>query len=80
MWSFRNRHEASAYADQIADPVTKALVKYSYEQICLSTDHPEGDFDLLYFFKIIHAFVKDRERMAKAFQGDFGENPTGWGE
>ena len=39
----------------------------------------DGDFDLLYFARIMEEFLRDRERLARALMGDFGEDKAGWG-
>jgi hypothetical protein len=39
----------------------------------------DGEFDLLYFFRIMEEFLRDREKLAKSLRGEFEEDTTGWG-
>jgi hypothetical protein len=36
----------------------KHIVRYSYQTHCLSPEVPDGEFDLLYFFRIMEEFLK----------------------
>ena len=75
-----NHEAASAFVNSIEDPIVNGLLRSVYQTICLSEAAPEGEFDLLYFARIMEDFLRDREWLAKALRGDFGENKTGWGE
>jgi hypothetical protein len=74
-----NHEAASAFLDNIEDPIIKGLVRNSYQTICVSNAVPDCDFDLLYFFKIVEEFLRDREGLAKTLKGELEENKTGWG-
>lgn len=74
-----NHEAASAFLNRIDDPIVKSLVRYSYQTLCLSHAVPDGEFDLLYFFRIMEEFLRDSEELAKALKGEFGEDKTGWG-
>lgn len=71
------RHEeAKAYWDTIADPIVQALIQHAYSQIFVGTPIEfEGEFDLLFFFKIMESFLRDRERLAMALTGQTEGHP-----
>lgn len=75
-----NNEAASAFLNDIHDPIVKSLVRYAYQTICMSDFVPEGEFDLLYFFRIMEEYLRDREALARALRGEPEENKTGWGE
>jgi hypothetical protein len=79
MGKFINHEPASAFLNSIEDPIVQGLVRYAYQTLCLSDAVVEGDFDLLYFARIMEEYLRDRERLAKALLGDFGEDKTDWG-
>jgi hypothetical protein len=74
-----NHEAASEFLNSIDDPIVKSLVRYSYQTICLSDAAPKGEFDLLYFSRIMEEFLRDREELTKALRGEFAEDKTGWG-
>jgi hypothetical protein len=74
-----NHEAASAFLNSIEDPIVAGLVQYSYQIVCTSDAFPQGDFDLLYFFRIMEEFLRDREKIAKWLRGEYGEDKTGWG-
>jgi hypothetical protein len=74
-----NHEAASTFLNSIDDPVVKSLLRYAYQTVCMSDAAPEGEFDLLYFFRIMEEFLRDREGVAKALKGEFEDNKTGWG-
>jgi hypothetical protein len=74
-----NHEAASAFLNNIKDPIVKGLVSNSYQTICTSDAVPEKDFDLLYFFRVMEEFLRDRAELAKALTGEFEEDKTGWG-
>ena len=73
-----NHEPASVFLNSIQDPIVQSLVRYAYQTLCMSDAKVEGEFDLLYFFTIMEQFLRDRETLAKALVGDFGEDKTGW--
>ena len=79
MEKLTNHEAASAFLNTIEDPIVKNLVRHSYQTICISDAVPEGQFDLLYFFRIMQEFLRDHEGLAKVLKGEFEENKTGWG-
>lgn len=71
-----NHQKAKAYLDSISDPIVQALMEHAYSQIFLGTDAEfEGEFDLLFFFKILEALLYDRQRLAKALTGELEGHP-----
>ena len=79
MGKFINHEAASDYLNQIDDSIVRGLIRSSYDTILMSTASVDGEFDLLYFFRIMEEFLRNRERLAKALLGEL-ENKTGWGE
>jgi hypothetical protein len=80
MGKFINHEAASDFMNRIEDPLLQNMVRYAYQTLCMSDAVVEGEFDLFFFFRIMEEFLRDREAVAKALMGDFGENKTGWGE
>ena len=71
-----NHQKAKAYLDSIGDPIVQALMEHAYSQIFVGTTPEfEGEFDLLFFFKILQAFLHDRDRLAKALTGELEGHP-----
>jgi len=79
MGKFINHEPASVFLNSIEDPIVQSLVRYAYQTVCMSDAVVEGEFDLLYFFRIMEEFLRDRETLAKSLLGDFGEDKSGWG-
>jgi hypothetical protein len=67
-----NHHKAKAFLDAIPDPIVQSLIEYAYGKIFMEdlNDGLEGDFDLLFLYKILEALLRDRERLAKALTGE----------
>ena len=74
-----NHEPASAFLNSIEDPIVQSLVRSAYQTLCMSDAVVDGEFDLLYFSRIMEEFLRDREGLARALRGDFGEDRTGWG-
>jgi len=80
MGKFINHEAASAFLNSIDDPIVQSLVRFAYQTTLMTDAVVEGEFDLLYFLRIMEEFLRDRERLAKALMGDFTEeDKTGWG-
>ncbi len=66
-----NHDKAKEFWDTISDPIVQALIQYAHCLIFTKVPYDfEGEFDLLYFYKILEAFLRDRERLAKALTGE----------
>ncbi len=67
-----NHHKAKAFLDTISDPIVRSLIEYAYGKIFMEdlNDGLEGDFDLLFLYKILEALLRDRERLAAALAGE----------
>jgi len=67
-----NHHKAKEYLDSIPDPTVQALIQYAYGNIFVEdlNDGLEGEFDVLFLYKILEALLRDRERLAKALTGE----------
>lgn len=76
MGQLTNHHEAKKYLDQIEDPIVRALIEHAYSQIFLeSLPAPQGDFDVLFMYRILEAFLRDREQLSRALTGEAGQHP-----
>jgi hypothetical protein len=71
-----NHQKAKEFLDQLDDPVVQALIQDAYSKIFTEgiTDF-EGEFDLLFFYRILAAFLQDREALAKALRGELERHP-----
>jgi hypothetical protein len=71
-----NHEKAVAYLETIDDPIVRALIEHAYTQIFVGTPKDlEGEFDLLFFFKILESFLHDRESLARALAGQMDGHP-----
>ena len=71
-----NHRQAKEYLDTIRDPIVRALIQHAYGQIFAGAPMPfEGEFDLLFFYKLLEAFLHDRERLADALTGQTEGHP-----
>jgi hypothetical protein len=71
-----NHEKAKAFLDHLDDPIIQALIEDAYAKIF--TEHIgefQGEFDLLFFYKVLAAFMRDREGLAKALQGQLEQHP-----
>ncbi|MHB1424490.1 MAG: hypothetical protein ACYC3I_15070 [Gemmataceae bacterium] len=66
------RQSPVQYLDSIADPIVQSLIQYAYGNIFMEEliEDLEGDFDLLFFFKTLESFLRNRERLSKALTGE----------
>lgn len=77
-----NHHNAKEFLDGIPDPIVQALIQYAYGNIFVEdlNDGLEGEFDVLFLYKILEALLRNRERLAKALTGElqhtFGNDCT----
>ncbi len=68
---FINKGEAMAFCESVADPVVRTLLMEAYGTLIFKTPaEVKGQFDLLFFFKVLDAFLRDRERLVRMLQGD----------
>lgn len=67
-----NHYKAKEFLDSIPDPIVRSLIDYAYGNIFIEdlNEGLEGDFDVLFLFKILKALLRDRERLAKALTGE----------
>jgi hypothetical protein len=61
-----NHEKAKAYLDTISDPIVQTLIQHAHSLLCTgpSTDF-EGEFDLLFYYRLLESLLGDRERLAK---------------
>jgi hypothetical protein len=76
---FINHEEASRFLNSIQDPIVQSLVRSVYQTHLLSNAEVDGEFDLLYFFRIMEEFLRDREKLAKSLRGEFDQETSAWG-
>ncbi len=77
--AFINHKLASEFLNEIEDPIIQSLLRSSYQTLCMSDASVDGDFDLLYFFRIMEEFLRDRKKLARSLLGDFEDEKDGWG-
>jgi hypothetical protein len=76
---FINHEAASSFLDGIQDPIVQSLVRAAYQTHLLSEAEVEGEFDLLYFIRIMEEFLRNREKVSKTLMGDFSDETSAWG-
>jgi hypothetical protein len=71
-----NHHRAKEFLDHLEDPIVRALIEDAYGEIFSDQIGDfEGEFDLLFFYKILAAFLRDREALARALRGELDHHP-----
>jgi hypothetical protein len=71
-----NHQKAKDFLDHLDDPIVQALIQDAYSRI-FSEGMPDfqGEFDLLFFYQILAAFLRDRDALAKALRGENKQHP-----
>lgn len=60
-----NHDKADEFFKKIEDPIVRGAIEWSYGKIFLDNiPSPEGDFDLLFFYRILEATLRDRKIFA----------------
>jgi hypothetical protein len=71
-----NHHKAKEFLDRLDDPIVQALIQDAYAKIFSEgIGSFEGEFDLLFFYQILAAFLRDREGLARALRGELQRHP-----
>ena len=71
-----NHQKAKEFLDHLDDPIIQALIQDAYAKIfSAGIADFEGEFDLLFFYQILAAFLNDRERLARALRGELEGHP-----
>lgn len=65
-----NHKEGVEFLNNISDPAIRGLIEHAYLQIYVNNLSPSCDFDVLFFFQIMEAFLRDKERLANALLGN----------
>jgi hypothetical protein len=84
MAPFPNADKVGDFIESEKDPVVRALMRLVYGNFlrsALKGERPEGAVDVLYFFKVLSASFHQKEGLANAVRGDFGDAEEGsnWG-
>jgi hypothetical protein len=71
-----NHQKAKEFLDHLDDPIVRALIEDAYGRI-FSEDIRDfdGEFDLLFFYQIMAAFLRDREGLSRALRGELDRHP-----
>jgi hypothetical protein len=71
-----NHEKAKEFLNHLDDPIIQALIQDAYAKIFSEgIGEFEGEFDLLFFYQILAAFLHDREGLAKALRGELERHP-----
>jgi len=67
--------EAQHFLDQLNDPITKNFVNMAYvlviKKCCLEkVDFPQGQFDMLFFVKLLGDFFAEHQVIEKTLAGE----------
>jgi hypothetical protein len=79
-WAYTNCEAASDFIENVEDPIVRSLLHNSYAVMLMSGFHPEGEFDLLHFFRVLEAFLHERERLSRWLLGISSESDRGFGD
>jgi len=74
MPSLINQAAAADYREQIEDGAVRAMLTQAYA-LLLSTEHiAESDVDVLFFTRVLHDLVRDKETVRRELAGEsFGD-------
>lgn len=64
-----NQTEAQEFRASIKDPVVRGLCLQGFSQLLTSDERFDGDFDVLFFTKMIYALVSDKEELIEQLSG-----------
>jgi hypothetical protein len=71
-----NHQKAKEFLDHLDDPIIQALIQDAYAKIFSEgIENFDGEFDLLFFYQILAAFLHDREGLARALRGELERHP-----
>jgi hypothetical protein len=71
-----NHQKAKQFYDHLDDPIIQALIQDAHGKIFSEgIGDFEGEFDLLFFYQILAAFLEDREALARALRGELDRHP-----
>ena len=71
-----NHQKAKEFLDHLDDPIIQALIQDAYAKIFAEGMAGfEGEFDLLFFYQILAAFLRDREGLARTLRGELDRHP-----
>lgn len=72
-----NHQKAKEFLDHLEDPIVRALIQDAYAKIFSEgLAAPEGEFDLLFFYRVLAAFLHDREGLARALRDELDHHPV----
>lgn len=77
---FPNADKVGDFIESESDPVVRALMRLVYGnflQSSLKGERPEGAVDMLYTFRILSISFHQKEALANAAQGNFGDPNSG---
>jgi hypothetical protein len=80
MVPFPNADKVSDFIESEKDPVVRSLMRLVYGNFLRSSfrgERPEGAVDLLYCFKILSISFHQKEALAHAVGGNFGNPEAG---
>jgi hypothetical protein len=82
---FPNADKVSCFIEAEKDPVVRSLMRLVYGNFlraAIKGERPVGAIDVMYCFNILSASFHQKEALANALKGDFGDFEAGstWGE
>jgi hypothetical protein len=68
---FINQEAGRSFCDALEDPILRGLVTYAASEVFLMEDDPQGDFDMLYFSKLLSVLLpKVKAQLPPKAEGD----------
>lgn len=68
-----NQDLAQQFRASIADPIVRGLCTTAFSQLLLTEEEYDGDFDVLFYTKMIYELVKDKDTLLRELQGGGAE-------
>jgi hypothetical protein len=69
MTQLLNQDLAQQYRASIKDPIVRGLCTTAFTQLLVTDETFDGDFDVLFYTKMIHELIKDKTTLIKELEG-----------
>lgn len=68
---YLNCDEACDFRQTIADPIVRYMCTKAYEKLLMTKEHFDGDFDILFYTKLVYDLVIEKETLIKELSGQY---------
>lgn len=73
---FLNQEEAKEFMNSCEDPIVREVLWTAYATLGfkMAPNGPDGQFDVLFFTRVLAEMLKDRARLLRVLSGDLTED------